>query len=193
MQLIYRFLAGGLIVSLFAVIGDVVRPKGFAGLFGAAPSVALATLTLAVLTEGKPYAALEARSMIAGSVAFFLYALACLYLMSKMRLKAAPTTLATGLISKHYGPVIGGLFLAFPAIFPASTTLLEKHERDKKRRAGIPITVRGRLAVALDARGTAMGAMALAVFAVVIWKLLPLHNAAVVFLAALGYGSPCRY
>jgi hypothetical protein len=42
-----RSLIGGLVVSLFAVIGDVLRPKSFAGLFGAAPSIALATLGLA--------------------------------------------------------------------------------------------------------------------------------------------------
>ena len=46
-------------------------------------------------------------------------------------------TVATGLVAKHFGPVIGGLFLAFPAIFPSGATLIEKHERDKKRRAGI--------------------------------------------------------
>jgi hypothetical protein len=39
-----RFIVGGFLVSLFAIIGDVVRPKSFAGLFGAAPSIALATL-----------------------------------------------------------------------------------------------------------------------------------------------------
>src|ERR1700683_1364915 len=62
MQWVTRFLLGGLIVSAFAVVGDVLRPKGFAGLFGAAPSVALATLSLTLLTQGKQYAALEARS-----------------------------------------------------------------------------------------------------------------------------------
>jgi hypothetical protein len=95
MQLVDRFLLGGLIVSVFAIIGDVLRPKGFAGLFGAAPSVALATLTLTLLTEGKQYAALEARSMIAGAIAFFFYALVCVYLMAKKHRRAAPTTLAT--------------------------------------------------------------------------------------------------
>jgi hypothetical protein len=94
MQLMERFLLGGLIVSVFAVVGDVLRPKGFAGLFGAAPSVALATLTLTLLTEGKQYAALEARSMIAGAVAFLAYALACVYLMGKKHRRAPPTTLA---------------------------------------------------------------------------------------------------
>jgi hypothetical protein len=93
MQLMERFLLGGLIVSAFAVIGDVLRPKGFAGLFGAAPSVALATLTLTLLTEGNQYAALEARSMIAGAVAFLAYALACVYLMAKKHCRAPPTTL----------------------------------------------------------------------------------------------------
>ena len=94
-------------------------------------------------------------------------------------------TVATGLIAKHFGPVIGGLFLAFPAIFPAGATLIEKHERDKKLRAGIPRTIRGRLAAALDARGAAMGSIALAAFGLFVWKLLPLHNAAVILAAAL--------
>ena len=43
-QILIRFIIGGMIVSAFAIIGDVLKPKTFAGLFGAAPSVALATL-----------------------------------------------------------------------------------------------------------------------------------------------------
>jgi hypothetical protein len=43
-QIFIRFLVGGAVVSVFAVIGDLLKPKSFAGLFGAAPSVALATL-----------------------------------------------------------------------------------------------------------------------------------------------------
>jgi hypothetical protein len=82
-------------------------------------------------------------------------------------------TVATGLIAKAFGPVTGGLFLALPAIFPASATLLEKHERDKKRRAGIAFTLRGRLAAALDARGAAMGAIAMLAFAGLSWRFLP--------------------
>jgi hypothetical protein len=71
-----------MVVSIFAMIGGRVKPKTFAGLFGAAPSVALATLTLTVLKKGKPYAALEAQSMILGAVAFSIYAcLVCRWLM----------------------------------------------------------------------------------------------------------------
>jgi hypothetical protein len=94
-------------------------------------------------------------------------------------------TVATGLIAQHFGPVIGGLFLAFPAIFPSGATLIEKHEREKKRRAGIPHTLRGRLAAALDARGAAMGSVALAAFGFVIWRYLPGHNAAGILIAAV--------
>jgi hypothetical protein len=41
-----RFLAGGIAVSAFAALADALRPKSFSGLFGAAPSIALATLVL---------------------------------------------------------------------------------------------------------------------------------------------------
>ncbi|HEX3396318.1 MAG TPA: DUF3147 family protein [Steroidobacteraceae bacterium] len=97
MELLFRFLLGGLIVCLFSVVGDVVRPKGFAGLFGAAPSVALATIALTLSSEGKPYAALESRSMIAGAAAFLLYAVAVVYVLTKRDLKVAPA--AVGLLA----------------------------------------------------------------------------------------------
>jgi hypothetical protein len=73
-QVLIRFLVGGAVVSIFALIGDVLKPKSFAGLFGAAPSVALATLGLTVAAKGASYAAIEARSMIAGAIAFFIFA-----------------------------------------------------------------------------------------------------------------------
>src|SRR5215475_3331624 len=77
LQIVFRFLVGGLVVSLFAALADTLKPKSFAGLFGAAPSVALATLGLTIAVDGKSYAAVEARSMLAGAAAFFLYAIVC--------------------------------------------------------------------------------------------------------------------
>jgi hypothetical protein len=74
MDLIVRFLVGGVVVSLFAMLGDALKPKSFAGLFAAAPSVALATITLTVLKKGPAYAAIEAQSMILGAAAFLIYA-----------------------------------------------------------------------------------------------------------------------
>jgi len=73
-EIFIRFLIGGCCVSLFAILGDLFRPKSFAGLFGAAPSVALATLSLTVASDGRHYASIEAVSMMAASVAFFAYA-----------------------------------------------------------------------------------------------------------------------
>jgi hypothetical protein len=70
-QILIRFLIGGAVVSVFAILGDLLKPKSFAGLFGAAPSVALATLGLTAASEGVSYAATEARSTVAGAVAFF--------------------------------------------------------------------------------------------------------------------------
>jgi Protein of unknown function (DUF3147) len=96
MQFLFRFLVGGTIVSFFAVLGDVLKPKRFAGLFGAAPSVALATLGLTILANGKVYAATEARSMIAGAAAFFIYILLSCQLMIQCRTRASLAT--TGLI-----------------------------------------------------------------------------------------------
>ncbi len=92
-ELIFRFLIGGMLVSVFALIGDILRPKSFAGLFGAAPAIALAALALTIATEGKDYAALEARSMIAGAIAFFLYA----SIVSKVMMRYKPPALAATL------------------------------------------------------------------------------------------------
>jgi hypothetical protein len=81
-QILVRVIVGGTIVSIFALLGDVLKPKSFAGLFGAAPSVALATIVLTVAKEGRNYAAIEARSMILGAVAFILYScIACRFLI----------------------------------------------------------------------------------------------------------------
>lgn len=81
-------------------------------------------------------------------------------------------TVVAGLIASRFGPVIGGLFLAFPAIFPASATLVEKHVRERKERAGLRGPKRGKDAAALDARGATLGSLGLAGFACTIWLLI---------------------
>ncbi len=84
-DLLLRFLIGGFAVSAFAVIGDVFRPKSFAGLFGAAPSIATSTLAIAVYMKGASYAAVEGRSMMIGSIAFCLYGGLVCYLLQRSR------------------------------------------------------------------------------------------------------------
>ena len=102
-------------------------------------------------------------------------------------------TVAAALIAKHWGPVIGGLFLAFPAIFPAGATLIEEHEVQKKKEIGRDGRLRGREAAALDSFGAALGAIGLVAFALVLWGFLPGHSpwvslglAAVVWMVVAG-------
>jgi hypothetical protein len=90
-----RFLIGGAVVCAFATFGRILKPVSFAGLFGAAPSVALATLALTVSKDGKIYASSECRSMIAGAVALGLYSLFVSYLMAKLRMSALSATLSS--------------------------------------------------------------------------------------------------
>jgi uncharacterized protein DUF3147 len=73
LEYVLRFIAGGVAVSAFAVLGDIVRPKSFAGLFGAAPSIALATILITLSQKGAPFVAVEGRSMIVGAVALAAY------------------------------------------------------------------------------------------------------------------------
>lgn len=93
-------------------------------------------------------------------------------------------TAGAGLIANKYGPVVGGLFLAFPAIFPASATLIEKHEKEKMEGHGEKGSVRGKEAASADAAGSAIGSLGLLVFAILVWKLMPSHKAWLVIPAA---------
>jgi len=92
-DILLRVIVGGALVSIFAVLGDFLKPKSFAGLFGAAPSVALATLGLTISRQGSAFAAIEARSMIAGSIAFLIYALLVVLLLAYRKLPVLPVTL----------------------------------------------------------------------------------------------------
>src|ERR1700746_2254977 len=93
-------------------------------------------------------------------------------------------TSAAGLLAKKFGPSFGGLFLAFPAILPASATLVEKHEREQKEKKGLGGLYRGRHAAGADSAGAAMGSIGLIAFACVVWKFLPNHSAWAVIASA---------
>ena len=87
MQLIavaLKALFGGTLVVAFSGLGDVLEPKAFAGLFGAAPSVALASLFVTVMTSGAPKAAVSSRGMIAGAVGMVVYCIAASALVKRL-------------------------------------------------------------------------------------------------------------
>jgi Protein of unknown function (DUF3147) len=75
-------------------------------------------------------------------------------------------TVFTGFISSRCGASIGGLFLALPAIFCASATLIEKHEIRRKREAGLDGRRRGEASAALESAGAVLGAVGMLAFAV---------------------------
>jgi len=93
-------------------------------------------------------------------------------------------TVAAGIVAKRFGPGIGGLFLAFPAIFPSGATLIEKHEKEKKEKKGLSGTRRGREAASVDAAGATMGSLGLVVFASIVWQFAPRYSAWIVLMAA---------
>jgi hypothetical protein len=64
-------------------------------------------------------------------------------------------TAFAGWIAAKYGPVVGGLFLAFPAILPASVTLVRQHEDAH--------------AAGQDAYGAMLGSIGLLAFGGVVW------------------------
>jgi hypothetical protein len=94
------------------------------------------------------------------------------------------TTVVAGVIAHIWGPAVGGLFLAFPAILCASATLVEAHERREKREHSVKGHKRGTDAAALETAGAALGSVGLASFALVVWFLVPRLG-----IAALGLGS----
>jgi len=68
-------------------------------------------------------------------------------------------TACTGLVAHAFGPAVGGLFLAFPAILPASITLIEDRE--------------GKRIAADDCAGAVLGSVGLLAFGAVVWALAP--------------------
>lgn len=93
-------------------------------------------------------------------------------------------TVVAGLIAKRYGPSLGGLFLAFPAIFPASASLIEVHEKKRKAECGFDGTKRGRLAASIDALGACLGCVGLMAFALTLWIGLPQYSALCILIVA---------
>ena len=94
-------------------------------------------------------------------------------------------TVIAGLIAKYYGPELGGLFLAFPAIAPATATLLDQNVKEERQRAGLEGHIRGRKTAALDMFGTVWGTVGLVAFALVIWLMGPSHSAWIVLPLAM--------
>jgi hypothetical protein len=80
-----KFLAGGALVVLFAVISEMLQPKRFAGIFAAAPSILLASLIVTILFKGTAPASLSAFGAIAGATGLVACALAAIWTVNRWK------------------------------------------------------------------------------------------------------------
>lgn len=88
--------AAGLLVVGFALLSEGLSPKRFAGLFSAAPAVAIAGLALMLLDKGSHDARQNATGMIAGGAGMTVYAAAIVFLLRRFTATAAA---AVGLVA----------------------------------------------------------------------------------------------
>src|SRR2546430_7314013 len=86
-MLALRAVLGGVVVVLFALASEGLKPKEFAGLFAAAPSVALAGLLLTGLKDGNAGLRLAATGMIAGAVGMTVYCIVGVYAVRRWHAK----------------------------------------------------------------------------------------------------------
>jgi uncharacterized membrane protein (GlpM family) len=71
-----KALFGGLFVVVFALISEVATPKRFAGIFSAAPSVALGSLAVTLVAKGTHDVETAAVGMAVGAFALLVYSAA---------------------------------------------------------------------------------------------------------------------
>lgn len=78
-----RAVNGGLFVVLFALLGETLAPKRFAGLFSAAPSVALASLAVTIIDKGTGDARQNTIGMLVGAAALVVFCLTARRLVAR--------------------------------------------------------------------------------------------------------------
>jgi hypothetical protein len=101
-----KALAAGLLVVAFSMVGAVLQPKRFAGIFSAAPAVALASLLLTAAFKGAGSAIPQTTGMIIGSVAMIVYCAVTLFTVDRFRALVGSLTAWLAWFA-----VAGGLYL----------------------------------------------------------------------------------
>ena len=80
-----RALLGGSAVCLFALVGQALQPKKFAGIFAAAPAVAVAALAISIATKGPAVGRANALGMVAGAAGMIAYCLVAVFVLRRVR------------------------------------------------------------------------------------------------------------
>ena len=97
-----RVVAGGALVAAFAMLGDTLKPKMFAGLFSAAPSVATVSLLVTGLASGPAKEAKYTTGMIAGAIGLVAY------------------SMVAALLVRHLNAVVGSVLAWVAWLVPAA-------------------------------------------------------------------------
>lgn len=81
---VVQALAGGLLVVVFALLGQALEPKRLAGIFSAAPSIAIAGLVVTVVALGDGPASRAALGMLLGAAGFVAFSVVVRPLVARM-------------------------------------------------------------------------------------------------------------
>lgn len=74
-SIVLKGIAGGILVVVFAVLGEIIRPRSLAGITSGAPSVAAAGLLVTLLSSGALMAWNMSLGMIAGAAGLIVWCL----------------------------------------------------------------------------------------------------------------------
>ena len=97
--IVVKALAGGTLVTAFALLSEGLTPKRFAGLFSAAPAVAIAGLGITLLDKGSHDAEQSSLGMLAGSAGMIVYAATAVVLLRRLPAgRAATAALVSGFL-----------------------------------------------------------------------------------------------
>ena len=106
-SVLLKAVVGGLAVVAFSLVGHAGRPKRFAGLFSAAPSVAVASLAITAVGKGADATVPYAQGMVFGTAGMVAYCLVSLYLIQRLH-----ALIGSILAWLAWLLVAGGLYLA---------------------------------------------------------------------------------
>ncbi|HET9082600.1 MAG TPA: DUF3147 family protein [Trebonia sp.] len=96
-------LAGGALVVVFALIGEVVTPKAFSGLFSTAPSVAVASLIVTIVVENPLKARHASIGMVVGAVAMAACCVIAVVAIPRMRSLRGSLAAWLGWVAVNFG------------------------------------------------------------------------------------------
>lgn len=112
-----KTLLGGCLVVVFALLAQTLSPKRFAGVFAAAPSVALASLAMTCAFDGSADARRACSGMAAGALGFVAYAMVAPAAMRRLGTLRGSVTSLAGWV------VVTAALLPLAALLPAAKTV----------------------------------------------------------------------